>query len=850
MKSHRMKKNYIFLLVVFILFVLTAQSSAFVRIITRPSYNYYVPYDPGNQYTDWLPKDFWFPFEVRLDPGCTIVDPIEEFSIEWRGNYYNAKTFIDSPFRILLRVYIDNTIQNIQRSRVTSLSGLPWPIYWRLDANWTQLPVCETMVIRLKGWVKCLHQTAHFDERKEIKFCFQPKGRGAPPPGVPGNIGDFELTPNGTLLWRGCPSGPVTVASQVPPNGFRANGTVVIYQTGNNVRYKMYDSVPSSCLLVAEGNVGNGRLVDVEFDPGQYGATALIQIEEGGAQVYYVHKIDKWGGRAGSTGRIGRPVRTRLPHWVVRWRSYIYLYEFDPAIRTLTCNSNRLTWTGRRMVDTNITGLIVPTSTGGGPVVVYDKNRNVNVMMHKWDTGAKIRTVSLGYGTLLDVDYTLRGSYGAEGVATIRSSEKEVRFCIDLWGEKHGCNRIQSTTNLPPGTVTLPDPPPGFPGSGESPGGETDAADSDGDGFSDAYEQAAGTDPNDPNSLPDIDTSIVLLIDKSGSMQNNNKMESAKKAAVDSLAQIDKSIEIGVMAYSGDCGENFPVVADFSQDKTYLTQQIQTIQPGGGTPMSPALLQAEQFMRNKAHGKKGLIVLLCDGQNDCTPNESDAARQISTRKVPTKITLRPAGRLFQKTHPFRPHQTENYNPFIPAAYAAVQTDPQQQGGPNSIPPGQSQPDVIPEELVPADQTKGGIFVPPPGVDAEENLPPIDYTPPYGSTGVDTTPVIPQNQTVNQDMGIKISTIGFGLQNDPQAQKAMADVAQAGGGQAYGAENLKQLTSAFSQAITQQPTPSGGGGGYVIGTPSQPNWEVIFLVFLGAGSVLLILAILIVIRRRM
>ena len=95
-----------------------------------------------------------------------------------------------------------------------------------------------------------------------------------------------------------------------------------------------------------------------------------------------------------------------------------------------------------------------------------------------------------------------------------------------------------------------------------------------------------------------------------------------------------------------------------------------------------------------------------------------------------------------------------------------------------MPPGQAQPDVIPEELVPADQTKGGAFVPPQGVAPTENLTPVNYVPPYGNMGVDTTRVSPASQVAKQDIAVKVSTIGFGLQNDPQAQKAMADVAQA------------------------------------------------------------------------
>ncbi|MBU1186719.1 MAG: VWA domain-containing protein, partial [Acidobacteria bacterium] len=534
-------------------------------------------------------------------------------------------------FSVPLTVIINNTNNDIELTKTAN--GIV------LTAKWAQLPINLEFTARATGRFKTLHIDAEFPNEKEtMVFSVNSRGQGAAPPAVGGIPGVVELDGSGRLFLAGCNE---TIAANIAPGDFRATmtgvGPVIVYQSGNTIYYAMYTMVqvfdppnPTiwKCTRVAHGTVGQGQLVDVGFHPMKYGARAMVSAQNQGNRVYYVFKIDQWG-NFGSTQQVGQPLATGLQHWLVQWKSVIYLFEFDPANGQLTCSSNYKNW--RVNVDSGITGLIVPTATGGGPVVVYTKNQTVLAHMLKWDTGAKIETLGLGSGTLLGVNYTNRGSYGTRGTATIRANpQKQVDFCLDMWGDltgdQAGCNRVLQTTTLPPGTPDPPDPPAGFPGGGVNPGGSAPAApDTDGDGFSDIYETDAGTDPNDPTSKPDIDMSILLLIDKSGSTNSENKMENAKQAAIQALAKIDKKTEIAVISYSGGCSETFPVVAEFSQNTAYLTQQIQTIQAGGGTPMAPSMLQANSYLRNQGHGKSGLIILLCDGQNDCPPNEVEAA---------------------------------------------------------------------------------------------------------------------------------------------------------------------------------------------------------------------------------
>ena len=123
-------------------------------------------------------------------------------------------------------------------------------------------------------------------------------------------------------------------------------------------------------------------------------------------------------------------------------------------------------------------------------------------------------------------------------------------------------------------------------------------------------------------------SSLLLLIDVSGSMgaQIGNgdpeiKIDAAKEAASSALRQaVSKgTVEVAILAFEGDCAQPVPRYADFTSNFAVLDRFIGSLQPGGGTPMAPALLYANRFMRNEGSGtaRDQMIVLLADGQNDC-----------------------------------------------------------------------------------------------------------------------------------------------------------------------------------------------------------------------------------------
>ena len=125
-----------------------------------------------------------------------------------------------------------------------------------------------------------------------------------------------------------------------------------------------------------------------------------------------------------------------------------------------------------------------------------------------------------------------------------------------------------------------------------------------------------------------VSSSLLLLIDASGSMGDpigsgnaEVKIAAAKRAATAALSRAagGGSVEVAVLAFSGDCSNPVPRYQDFTRDVDRLTRFIASLQPGGGTPMADALLFANRFLaRNgSASAADRMIMLLADGQNDC-----------------------------------------------------------------------------------------------------------------------------------------------------------------------------------------------------------------------------------------
>ncbi len=116
-------------------------------------------------------------------------------------------------------------------------------------------------------------------------------------------------------------------------------------------------------------------------------------------------------------------------------------------------------------------------------------------------------------------------------------------------------------------------------------------------------------------------TSIILLLDVSGSM-DGYKLRALKSAAYQTCqSAIMNSAEVAVLAFSGNCKDPIYFTLDFTQDINQITDKISYLYAGGGTPLYEAYQLACEYMwKNSAKSNSNKVILLMtDGDaNGCT----------------------------------------------------------------------------------------------------------------------------------------------------------------------------------------------------------------------------------------
>ena len=133
------------------------------------------------------------------------------------------------------------------------------------------------------------------------------------------------------------------------------------------------------------------------------------------------------------------------------------------------------------------------------------------------------------------------------------------------------------------------------------------------------YQTASNSQSQEPVRTTSDERDIVLVLDTSGSM-SGTPMEETKKAATNFVNTIlEEDASIGIVTYE-DSAER---LSDFSVDKNHLTGIVAGISSGGGTNIESGLAEAKSML-DSSNAKKKIIVLMSDGE----PNEGKEGEEL------------------------------------------------------------------------------------------------------------------------------------------------------------------------------------------------------------------------------
>jgi Mg-chelatase subunit ChlD len=125
---------------------------------------------------------------------------------------------------------------------------------------------------------------------------------------------------------------------------------------------------------------------------------------------------------------------------------------------------------------------------------------------------------------------------------------------------------------------------------------------------------------------PGVRSSIVVVLDASGSMGDEGKMDEAKASARQVFGQMRGDTEVALIAFF-DCGD-IRVVQDFTTDPAPLLAALAPIMPSGGTPLGESAGFANEYMKANASSTDRQVTTLTDGQESCSGDLKGTAEQM------------------------------------------------------------------------------------------------------------------------------------------------------------------------------------------------------------------------------
>lgn len=132
----------------------------------------------------------------------------------------------------------------------------------------------------------------------------------------------------------------------------------------------------------------------------------------------------------------------------------------------------------------------------------------------------------------------------------------------------------------------------------------------------DAILTVTATHDGTPAAVSGADRAIAFIIDRSGSMEYQGRIEAAKHAARVCISLLDENTQFCVIAFNSQPQVIVPLCrASGFVNKELAYREVQSLVPAGGTAFSTALLAARQELE-KLDGGIRYALFLTDGEND------------------------------------------------------------------------------------------------------------------------------------------------------------------------------------------------------------------------------------------
>ena len=148
-------------------------------------------------------------------------------------------------------------------------------------------------------------------------------------------------------------------------------------------------------------------------------------------------------------------------------------------------------------------------------------------------------------------------------------------------------------------------------------------------------ERILPVDPKEPPKREEKNRAVVLVIDKSGSMRDDNRIIYAKEAAKAVARQLRDIDLLGVVGF-----DDSPFVVVYLETMARLRgvvdTQIDRLKPGGQTYFLPALLEARRQLE-RANATRKHIILLSDGVT--RGSQGELVDLVSSMRSDSKITV-------------------------------------------------------------------------------------------------------------------------------------------------------------------------------------------------------------------